>query len=197
MLLGNILFLTGVWHYSILEAGFAVTPGPLTAAVTAGLGGRLSDRFGQRVVAVPGGLLFALGCLLFAVGLGGTPDYLGDFLPATVLTGAGVGLSFSSLSSAAVAELPPARFATGSAVVACARQIGAVLGVSVLIAVVGTPAPGDALRAFQDAYGLMVAGGLAAALVALGLGRVRARDPGALQPSAVEPAPAGAQGTAA
>src|SRR5207253_1219351 len=135
-------------------------------------------------VAVPGALTFALGCALFALNLGGQPDYLGAFLPATVLTGAGVGLTYSSLSSAAVAELPPARFATGSAVVACARQIGAVLGVSVLVAVVGTPSPAGAVDAFRDAYGLMVAGGIAAALTALALGRVRARDPGAL-PAAV------------
>jgi len=32
LLLGNILFLTGVWHYSILRAGLAVTPGPLVVA---------------------------------------------------------------------------------------------------------------------------------------------------------------------
>jgi len=32
VLLSNVLFLTGVWHYSILTAGFAVTPGPLMAA---------------------------------------------------------------------------------------------------------------------------------------------------------------------
>ena len=33
----------------------ASRPGPLTAAVTAALGGRVADRFGQRVVALPGG----------------------------------------------------------------------------------------------------------------------------------------------
>src|SRR3954451_470617 len=54
LLLCNILFLTEVWHYSILKAGFAVTPGPLMAALSAGPGGRLTDRFGARVVAVPG-----------------------------------------------------------------------------------------------------------------------------------------------
>ena len=32
VLLANILFLTSVWGYSTLEAGFAVTPGPLMAA---------------------------------------------------------------------------------------------------------------------------------------------------------------------
>ena len=66
LLLCNVLFLTQVWGYSILTAGFAVTPGPLTAALFAPVGGRLADRFGQRVVAVPGALLFAAGCALFA-----------------------------------------------------------------------------------------------------------------------------------
>src|SRR5262249_12426735 len=50
LLLSNILFLTGVWHYSILTAGFAVTPGPLMAALSAALSGRLADRFGSGAV---------------------------------------------------------------------------------------------------------------------------------------------------
>ena len=62
LLLSGILFLTGVWHYSILKAGFAVTPGPLMAAASSAVAGRLADRFGQRVVAAAGGLVFALGC---------------------------------------------------------------------------------------------------------------------------------------
>ena len=35
LLLGNVLFLTQVWGWSVLTAGFALTPGPLTAAVFA------------------------------------------------------------------------------------------------------------------------------------------------------------------
>ena len=54
LLLANVLFMTGVWGYSILHAGFAVTPGPIMAALSAPIGGALSDRFGQRVVALPG-----------------------------------------------------------------------------------------------------------------------------------------------
>ena len=33
MFLGNVLFLTGVWHYSILRAGMAISVGPLIVAV--------------------------------------------------------------------------------------------------------------------------------------------------------------------
>ena len=57
VLLANILFLTSVWGYSILQAGFAVTPGPLMAATSSALAGRMIDRYGQRVSAAPGGLM--------------------------------------------------------------------------------------------------------------------------------------------
>jgi EmrB/QacA subfamily drug resistance transporter len=182
LLLCNILFLTEVWHYSILKAGFAVTPGPLTAAISAAISGRFADRYGQRVLAVPGPLIFAAGCALFALTLGSSVDYAGTFLPATLLTGIGVGMSFASLSSAAVAELPPTRFATGSAIASCLRQIGAVLGISVLIALLGT---GQSLHIFHHAYALMAIPSAAAGILAIGLGRVRARNPleAAVQPA--------------
>jgi EmrB/QacA subfamily drug resistance transporter len=174
LLLCNILFLTEVWHYSILKAGFAVTPGPLMAAVSASLSGRFADRHGQRVLAIPGPLVFATGSALFAVTLGSNPHYPTHYLPATILTGTGVGMSFASFSSAAVAELPPTRFATGSAIASCLRQIGAVLGISVLIALLGSS---QSLHTFHQAYALMAIPSAAAGVVAIGLGRVRARNP--------------------
>jgi EmrB/QacA subfamily drug resistance transporter len=177
LLLAGVLFLTQVWDYSILEAGFAITPGPLMAALAAPPGGRLSDRYGQRVVAVPGALLFAAGAGLLALNMDSTPDYVAEYLPAQILTGAGVGFSFASWSSAAVAQLPPERFATGSAVLACLRQIGAVVGIAVLVAVLEAAAPGDPLSGFTDAWTLMAAGGVTTAALALALGRVRASAP--------------------
>jgi EmrB/QacA subfamily drug resistance transporter len=177
LLLSNILFLTGVWGWSVLKAGIAVTPGPLMAAFAAALGGRLADRYGQRVVAVPGGLLFAAGCLLFATTTTATPHYATEYLPWTLLTGAGVGLSFAAWGSAAVAELPPSRFATGSGISSTSRQLGAVLGIAILVAVLGTPRPEDALATFHTAWQLMAIPAATAGLLALALGRVRARNP--------------------
>jgi EmrB/QacA subfamily drug resistance transporter len=179
LLLGNVLFLTEVWGYSVLTAGFAITPGPLMAALWAPVGGRLSDRYGQRVVAVPGGLLFGAGALLLAGGVGPTPSYVSELLPAMVLTGAGVGLSFAAWSSASVAELPPALFATGSAISACMRQVGAVLGIAVLIAVLGAGDAAHPLEPFRDAWRFEALAAFAAAAAALGLGRVRATLPAA------------------
>jgi EmrB/QacA subfamily drug resistance transporter len=175
LLLCNVLFLTGVWHYSVLRAGVALTPGPLMAAFSAPIGGRLSDRFGQRVVAVPGGVFFAGGVLFFLLATGTAHAYWSHFFPGMLLTGIGVGLSFSGISSAAVAELPHARFATGSAISSTSRQIGAVVGIAVLIAILGTPRGGDVLTPFHHAWLTMVLTGGASALIATALGRVRAR----------------------
>jgi MFS family permease len=176
LLLCNVLFLTGVWHYSILKAGLALTPGPLLAAVAAPVGGRLSDRFGQRVVAVPGSLLFAAGVLLFALLTGGHPAYLTEFLPANILAGVGIGLTFAAFGSAAVAELPRNRYSTGGAINNCIRQIGAAVGVAALIVLIGTPSPEDALHLFHRAWVLIGLTGAVAAIIGLALGRVRARE---------------------
>jgi MFS family permease len=177
LLLANVLFLTQVWGYSILEAGFAVTPGPLMAALSAPIAGRLADRFGQRVVALPGALLFATGCLLFATGIGASPNYVSEYLGPTMLTGMGVGFSFAAWGSAAVAELPGTQFATGSAVLACLRQIGAVLGIAILVAVLDAAPVADPLSGFTDAWTLMALAALLVAGLAVALGRVHVAAP--------------------
>jgi EmrB/QacA subfamily drug resistance transporter len=185
LLLANILFTTQIWGWSILQAGVAVTPAPATAALMAPIAGLLSDRFGQRVVAVPGSLLFAAGTAFFALAMDGTSDWASELLPGQILTGAGVGFSFAAWGSAAVAGLPADRFATGSAVLATLRQVGAVLGIAVLVALLEAASPTDPVGTYKDAWTLMAATALLAAAIALALGRVRAL------PAAEPSAPAG------
>ena len=138
MLLGNILFLTGVWQYSIMTAGLAVTPGPVIVAIIAGPAGKLAGRLGFRPVLLFGASFFALGLLSYIVRVGSTPEYLSAWLPGTVLVGVGIGFTFPVLSAAAVSSLPPARFAVGSAVNQTARQVGGALGIAVLVALIGS-----------------------------------------------------------
>ncbi len=138
MLLGNILFLTGVWGYSIMTAGLAVTPGPVVVALIAGPAGKLAARVGFRPVLLFGATCFALGLVTYVLRVGSTADYLGTWLPGTLLVGIGIGFTFPVLSAGAVSSLPPARFAVGSAVNQTARQIGGALGIAVLVALIGS-----------------------------------------------------------
>jgi EmrB/QacA subfamily drug resistance transporter len=140
MLLGNVLFLTGVWHYSILRAGLAITPGPLVVAVVSGPAGRLAGSVGFRAILVTGSAVFAGGLGWYATRIGVHPDYLARWLPATLLTGLGIGLTFPIMSAAAVSSLPGNRFAVGSAVNQTARQVGGSLGIALLVVILGTPA---------------------------------------------------------
>ncbi len=170
MLLGNILFLTSVWHYSILRAGLAVTPGPLVVAAVSGPAGRLATRVGFRRVLLVGTACFAGGLVWYAIRVGVEPTYTATWLPATLITGLGIGLTFPVLSAAAVSSLHPERFAVGSAVNQTARQVGGAVGVALLLVILGTPhtavaALGNFRHLWWYAASMAVASGLSCILL--------------------------------
>jgi NTE family protein len=107
-------------------------------------------------VIVPGTLVFAAGVMVLR-STGAQPDWLGTWLPGSILTGIGIGLAFPTFGSAAVRDIPVDRFATASAVNAAFRQIGAVLGTAILVAIVGEPASLTAALDVSDAAFLFAA----------------------------------------
>ena len=137
MFLGFFFFLIGVWHYTLPQAGLAVTPGPLLVMPTAIVTGRLASRLGHRRFLVGGSLLYALSSLWFFLVPGNEPNYLQHWLPGLMMSGIAVGLVLPSLSAAAVSRLPMAHYAVGSAVNQATRQIGSVLGVALTVALLG------------------------------------------------------------
>ncbi|MBC7677745.1 MAG: DHA2 family efflux MFS transporter permease subunit, partial [Pseudorhodobacter sp.] len=155
-MLNNILWLHYVWGYSLLRSGLAVAPGAVVAALIAAVLGRVADRRGHRLVAVPGALVWAAAYLWYVNRVGVTPDFLGAWLPGQVLSGIGVGATLPIVASAALEAVPGGRYATASAVVSSSRQLGAVLGVALLVDIVGSPAPGQAVTAFRQAWVLSV-----------------------------------------
>ena len=175
LVLGGVLFLTGVWHESILRAGFMIAPGPLLAGLTAFPGGLLGARFGHRFVGTVGSLLFAAGGVWWLTHIGVAPDWSGAYLPGSLLSGIGVGLMLPSLGGAATAPLPPQRFATGSALYAMTRQIGIAFGVACLVAILGTATGSSAVTAFHHAWIFMIGCGLLAGAVLQGIG-TRSRE---------------------
>jgi EmrB/QacA subfamily drug resistance transporter len=179
VLLGNILFLTGVWHYSILTAGLAVTPGPLVVAAVSAPAGRLAGRIGFRPVLLAGFAVFAGGLIWYLLRVSAAPEFVTVWLPGTLIVGLGIGLTFPVLSAAAVSSLRPDRFAVGSAVNQTARQIGGAVGVAILVVVIGSPSgTASAVSAFHHLwlFGAVMAGasGLVSSLLKSAIPTARA-----------------------
>lgn len=170
-LLSTILWFQQVWGYGPVRTGLAIAPGPVTVQLTAYVGARLARR------GVPAGRLAALGCLLVAAGytwiltqVGAEPHWVREMLAGQVLVGAGVGFALPTILASGTADLPAQATATGSAVMNMSRQIGTVLGVAVLVAVLGAPATYAAAHdAFTLAWLLVGSAALVAASVSLGM----------------------------
>ncbi len=137
MFLTFFFYVMNIWHYSLPQAGLAVTPGPLLVMPTAIVTGRLASRLGHRRFLVGGALLYALSSLWFLLVPGNEPNYVLHWLPGLIISGISVGLVLPSLSAAAVSRLPAAHYAVGSAVNQATRQIGSVLGVALTVALLG------------------------------------------------------------
>lgn len=178
-LLSRILWLQEHWGYSAVRTGLAVAVGPALVPVTSLLVTKLAPR------AAPGRLI-ALGCLLFAAGgvwqaaaLGERPAYATQMLGPWVVSGIAVGLALPQLTAAATASLPPHQSATGSGVVSMARQLGLVIGTSIMVGLLGNGV--GALNRFQHTWYFLAAASVAAAVAALVMDAVR--HPVAAQPS--------------
>ncbi|MEU2348032.1 MFS transporter [Modestobacter sp. NPDC049651] len=169
-LLSRVLWLQQVWDWSAVRSGLAITPGPLMVPLFSVVAHRLARRLPIGVVVAVGCLLTAVGAVVVSLSVGPVPHYAADFLPGWLIGGAGVGLALPSILSSAAADLPPGQAATGSAVVNTTRQIGTALGVSVFVAVLGTPhGYAEAHAAFQAGWWVLAGTAVAAAAAALGM----------------------------
>lgn len=130
-------FLQKIWNYSILEAGLAISPGPVMSATFAIVGGRIADRHGARGVVAIGSLCptLAVGWMLLFLEPDGS--YWTDMFPAVTMMGMGFGLSYSPLNTAALVGVPSAHFGQANAVFTMLRTLGGAIGVAIAVAMLG------------------------------------------------------------
>ncbi|MCP2340014.1 MFS transporter [Actinomadura rupiterrae] len=143
--LAAALFLTARWNYSTLGVGLALTPAPLTSAVSSWLSGPLVRRLGTRAVLVAGGVAGAAGWSWPAV-TGSDGPYALVLLPALIVGTAGTAVLTIALQTLAMAAVPTGRSGNGSALIMLARSAGAAIGIGGLTALLHG-ASGDGFRA--------------------------------------------------
>ncbi|MBC9728897.1 MFS transporter [Streptomyces sp. TRM68367] len=133
---GLFLFMTYylqvVLEYSPVKAGLAFLP--LTAAIITGstqISARLLGRVPPRMLMVPGMLLAASGMMLLTR-MTVHSTYVTDILPALILMGLGMGLTFMPVFATATAGVAPHDSGVTSATVNTSQQVGGSIGTALL-----------------------------------------------------------------
>jgi MFS family permease len=168
--------LEGGLVFTIIAVAYVALSGPAPA---------LTERFGRSVVAV-GGLCLSGGLALLALAVAavGTDGSLLELVPGLVLSGAGIGLCFTPLTSTVLANVEPSRAGAASGAMSTMQQIGYAVGVAVTGMIFFGAADGGIGHAFE--LSLIALAVVAAAILPASrlLPRVEAGEP------APAPAPA-------
>ena len=163
------LYLQQVLGYSAAQNGVAFLSIALTIAVVSNVAGPLVSRFGARPVLATGLTLLVLseGWLLRLPVHG---HYVLDLLPAFLLMGLGMALSWVSVTIASLAGVAPADAGIASGITNTARQIGGALGLAVVTTIAAPKAGATAASLTHDFHqAFVVLFGLAIGAVAVTL----------------------------
>lgn len=170
------VYVQDVLGFGVLRTGLAYVPSCLLAAATSGLCAQLISKVGSRPLVVGGALVSSAGAFV----LSRTPEdgsYLTDVLPGLLLLTGGIGFVFVTVVAAANAGVGAERAGIAAALLNTAQQVGAALGLAVLVAVSASASE------FVDGIGraLAVAGAFLLAAAVLGLRTVNTHE---MEPSA-------------
>ena len=184
-------FLQIVQGHTPLEAGLMTLPWTAMPLIVAPLSGLIAPRVGTRVLIVTGLAMLAAGVGYIGLIMTGEATYAAQ-LPGYVLSGVGMGLAFSPISNAVLANIAPADQAKANGANSTLREVGVALGIAVLTAVFtgagGSLTPTGFADAAQPAVLVGAAAVAAGALLALLLPSGRVPRPAAPEQEDVLPA---------
>ncbi|AVV46626.1 MFS transporter [Streptomyces sp. P3] len=129
------LYLQSVLHLSAVKAGLVLAPSSLVSMTVGPFAGRLADRIGGKYVLLTGLVCYAAGIVAIAcIAAPGTAWFA--FVPATLLTGLGVGCIIAPMSTEAMRNVPRHLAGGASGVNNTVRQTGSVIGAAAVGALV-------------------------------------------------------------
>ena len=139
------LYFQQVLGYDALKTGVAYLPWTLTTIIVSTLAARIVDRFTPKPVLVGGLLLATLGFLLLSR-VSGHGDYASHVLPAMIVLGAGLGMTFVPITISATSGVAASDSGLASGLLTTTQQVGGSLGLAIL-STVSTTRVGNALDA--------------------------------------------------
>jgi EmrB/QacA subfamily drug resistance transporter len=127
-------YLQIVQGYTPLEAGLRTLPWTAAPMLVAPIAGLLAGRTGLRALLVTGLVLQTASLVWFAALTENGSGYP-SFVPALLMAGVGMGLTFAPSATAVLDGLPEADFAMASSANSTVREFGVALGIALLTAV--------------------------------------------------------------
>jgi EmrB/QacA subfamily drug resistance transporter len=128
------VFLQIVQGYTPLEAGLRTLPWTAAPMVVAPIAGAIAGRTGLRSLLVTG-LVLQTGSLVWFAALTENGSGYASFVPALLMAGVGMGLTFAPSATAVLDGLPEPDFAVASSANSTVREFGVALGIALLTAV--------------------------------------------------------------
>ncbi len=126
------LYLENVLGYSPIATGLAFLPLSLVMGIlSTGITARLTGRFGNKRVLVPGMVAATFGLALLTRA-GPHASYPTELFPAYLLLGLGAGTSFMPLLAIAMHDVPKEDAGLGSGVVNVSMQVASAVGLAIL-----------------------------------------------------------------
>ena len=142
-------FMQKILGWNAIQAGAGLLPLMGVFAITSFAAGPLYQRVGAKTMVTAGAACLAAGT--FLISLVDSDSGWGELVPGMVVTGLGVGLFYSSITTAAVTALDPSRSSLAGGIVYMFQVAGGSVGLGLTTAVF-TTASEDRLQ--RDARGL-------------------------------------------
>jgi EmrB/QacA subfamily drug resistance transporter len=161
------LYLQQVLGYTPLEAGLAYLPLAAAVGSATAVAQRMMPRFGARPIAAAGLGIASVGLVVLSrAPVAG--DYLTDVLPALLPLGFGAGLSFISITTAALGRVDEDAAGLASGLLSTSAQIAGALAIAILVAL-ASQRTGDLIGAGSAPLAAQVGGFQLAFMITAGV----------------------------
>ena len=122
-------YIQNILDYSVLKTGLGVLPMMLLFGIVSFVAGKYYESFGARLIVSVGTASMALGTLLISFAVTKTGYFA--LVPGQILLGIGMGLFYSTITTAAVTSLDPSRASLAGGIIYMFQIAGGALGLGI------------------------------------------------------------------
>jgi EmrB/QacA subfamily drug resistance transporter len=151
------IILTGVWHWTVLQAGYAMALSMAVSAVVVVFAARFADAHGYTGLILVGAAITAGSAVWWIVTMRVEPDVWLALGPGLVLQGIGSSIVGNLTTAFALRHVPVELMGSANSLHQMSRRVGGALGVALTVALLGTSQdPAELLDGARRSWGLLI-----------------------------------------